>query len=345
MNVRDFIVSEKNTIMEAMDVINRNGRGIAYVCEGTKLKATITDGNIRRHILRNGDVNDKVSFIANYNPKYIRQMDKLDPMKFMQENHISSVPILNDNDDIVTIKFLFADMTAHISNDLNVPVVIMAGGKGNRLMPLTQVLPKPLIPIKDKTITEIIIDKLSEFGCNEFTMIVNYKKDLIKTFFKDKRSTYNILFIEETDYLGTGGGLKLLEGRFNDTFFLSNCDIVIDDDYGEILKRHKAENRILTIVSAIKNMEIPYGTIEVDEDGRVRMLHEKPTVTHLVNTGFYVIEPRFLNYVPKDTFIHITEVIADCIKAGENVGIYPINEKNWWDMGNFEAMEKMISVR
>lgn len=341
MNVKDYIISENCSVREALEAINSNSRGIVYICEGLVLKATVTDGNIRRHILKNGKMNVSVSCVANYAPLFIMREENVNPIEFMKENHISSVPILNSKREIITIKFLVTNISAHTASNLNVPVVIMAGGKGTRLMPFTQVLPKPLIPIKDKTITEIIMDKFKEFGCNEFEMIVNYKKELIKTFFSEKKNTYNVEFIDEPYFMGTGGGLRLLKGRYDNSFFMTNCDIVVDEDYGEILRRHNEEKRIITIVSAVRNIEIPYGTIEVDNDNCVKKMHEKPVISHLVNTGFYLINKKFLNYIPDNTFIHITEIIESCIEAGEKVGIYPISEKNWWDMGQHDELRRM----
>lgn len=340
MDIKEYIVSEKQTILQALDLINKNGRGIAYVCDGTVLKGTITDGNIRRYILANNNLKESVSMVANYSPKYIMRRDEIDHISFMKENNILSVPILNNKHEIITIKFLNAT-PIHTSSELHVPVVIMAGGKGTRLEPLTQVLPKPLIPINDKTITEIIMDKFNEFGCDRFNMIVKYKKELIKTYFHECDKPYQIRFTDEEQFLGTGGGLALLKGQYKSSFFVTNCDILIDEDYGEILRQHEEEKRIITLVCALKNITIPYGTVELGTDGLVKALKEKPSTAYKVNTGFYVIDPRLLEYIPDDTYIHITDIIQRCIDAGEKVGIYPISETNWWDMGQLSELGKM----
>lgn len=345
MDIKDYIVKEDATILEVLNVINNNGRGIAYVCDGTRLLAAVTDGNIRRHILSNGNLNDTVDKIANYEPKYISRKDEINPVDYMNEKHVSSIPVLNSKHEIITIKFLSKDNDVHTVSNLDIPVVIMAGGKGTRLKPLTTVLPKPLIPIGDKTITEIIMDKFIEFGCNKFKMIVNYKKELIQTFFDEYKDVYDVSFIEEKEFLGTGGGLYLLKGMYDGPFFLTNCDIVIDDDYGEIVKQHKEDNRIITMICALKQINIPYGTVELDDQGHVGNLHEKPNAAYMVNTGCYLIDSRFLDYIPDNTFIHITDIISKCIENGEKVGVYPISENNWWDMGNFKELNTMIKWR
>lgn len=340
MNLNDFIVSEDKTVFEVMKVIDHNAKGIAFVCKDTKLLGVVTDGDIRRFILRRGKLDNPISEIANYNPKFVTNTENVDYFAYMKRYSITALPIVNKHRKLLSISFLYDDKPV-LNNNLKVPVVIMAGGKGTRLYPYTQILPKPLIPIGDKTITEIIMDHFEAFGCTHFDMIVNYKKNFIKSFFIDNEVKRDVNFIEESDYFGTGGGLKLLEGYFSDTFFVTNCDILVKEDYSEILKYHKEQNNIITLVAATKNVTIPYGTIELTSEGHVSKLNEKPSFSFLTNTGLYVLEPRFLDKIPKDTFIHITDVIQACINEGERVGIYPISDHAWMDMGQMEELEKM----
>ena len=143
----------------------------------------------------------------------------------------------------------------------------MAGGKGTRLAPFTNILPKPLIPIGDKTITEHIIDRFQRFGCHQFYVIVNYRKNFIKTYFTEQENSPDLFFIEELKFQGTGGGIKLLEGKIKETFFLTNCDILVDEDYSSILDYHKEKKNWITLVCATKNIEIPYGTVQVSHEG------------------------------------------------------------------------------
>ena len=217
----------------------------------------------------------------------------------------------------------------------------MAGGKGTRLYPYTQILPKPLIPIGDKTITEHIMDRFIEHGCDKFTMIVNYKKHFIRSYFIENEEQRNIEFINEDEFLGTGGGLKLLENKMQSTFFMTNCDILVEEDYSEILKYHKIQRNIITMVCAVKNMTIPYGTVDIREDGSVIGLKEKPEFTFITNTGFYVIEPELLRLIPENTFIHVTDLIQQCIEEEKKVGVYKISEDKWLDMGQLDELERM----
>jgi dTDP-glucose pyrophosphorylase len=328
------------TVLEVMRVIDNNAKGIAFLCEDNRLLGAVTDGDIRRYILKRGDLNEKIQNIANYKPRYILKDAAIDHTAYMKRHSITALPVLNKDHEIIKIHFLYDNKPIHNTN-MNVPVVIMAGGKGTRLYPYTQILPKPLIPIGDKTITEIIMDHFEAFGCKHFDMIVNYKKNFIKSFFIDNETKRDIDFIEEADYYGTGGGLKLLEGKYKDSFFVTNCDILVEEDYSNIMKYHKEQQNIITIVSATKNVTIPYGTIEINQNGQVAKLNEKPNFSFLTNTGLYILEPRFLEKIPKDTFIHITDVIQDCINQGETVGIYPVSEDSWMDMGQMEELIKM----
>lgn len=340
MNIDNFIVSDNMTVIEVMEVINANARGIAFVCNDGILEAVVTDGDIRRYILNKGGLNSPIKKIANYNPKYIVNYENTNIFEFMRLNFISAIPIVDEKKHIMSIQFL-NDKKIYKNTNLNIPVVIMAGGKGTRLYPYTKILPKPLIPVGEKTITEYIMNRFENFHCNEFNMIVNYKKNLIKSFFTDSEIKRNVNFIEENEFMGTGGGLKLLEGKINSTFFMTNCDILIDADYSEILRYHNESKNIITIVCAVKNFVIPYGSIKLDEGGKVFGLEEKPKFTFMANTGLYVIEPEFLKYIPHNKFIHITDIIEKCIENNENVGTYPISENAWMDMGQLDELENM----
>lgn len=338
--MEDYIVQEDISIIDAMRHIDKNARGLVFVCNKKKLVGVVTDGDIRRYILKNGDLNCSIGEITNRKPYFKYEDEKFSYRYFMKKHGINALPLLNEKDELVRIEFLYRRINSD-KESLNVPVVIMAGGKGTRLMPYTQIVPKPLIPVGDKTILEHIMDRFEEYDCNHFDLIVNYKKNFIKAFFLDCDNDRDVSFYDEEKFLGTGGGLKLLEGKYNSTFFMSNCDILIEEDYGKILEHHRSHHNIITMVCAMKNIVIPYGTVQMSEDGKILELAEKPVYPLMTNTGLYVIEPSFLEKIPDDTFIHITDVIQKCIDDGENVGVYPISEELWMDMGQMEELEKM----
>lgn len=343
MVLDNYISSDNITLKEAMELININATGNLFICEGNSLYAAISDGDIRRAIIKGASINDFAYKYANKNPTFLFESNAHEAERVMREKSITAVPIVDKEKRIVEIRFaLKKDIVK--SEKITVPVVIMAGGKGTRLKPYTDILPKPLIPIGDKTITEHIIDKFFKLGCSSFEMIVNYKKEFIKAYFsEDPEHRFLAVprFVEENEYLGTGGGLSLLRGRENSTFFLTNCDILIDTDYASALNKHKESGSIITMICTERQVTIPYGTVDTDEDGFVKAIKEKPTFKMVTNTGFYIIEPGFLEKIPLDTHVDITDIIALCIKDGEKVGTYLVDESDWMDMGQLEEMERM----
>lgn len=343
MNFEDYLIKSDISIIDAMKAIDKNTEGIVYACDDELcLLGALTDGDIRRHIIHGGDLNSPVSEIMTRKPIKLSVSERSQAGSCMEKHSITSVPIVNDDNIIQEI--IFQDLSIRSSRSkINVPVVIMAGGKGTRLAPYTQVLPKPLIPIGEKTITEHIIDRFAEAGCDHFDIIVNYKKHLIKSYFRDVNLNVHTEFLEENEFLGTAGGLQLLHGRYDDSFFMTNCDILIEDDYASIMNYHKQNNNIITVVSAVKDTTIPYGVIDSMPNGRISAIREKPVISTIVNTGFYVLSPDFINMIPKDTFIHITDVIKDCINHKMNVGMYPIAGDHWMDMGQMDELQIMTA--
>ena len=339
MQTLDYIVTENESVIETMKVIEKGARSIAFVCDDKKLLAAVSDGDIRRHLIQNGDMSIPVSKIANYQPIFLYADSEIDIKQFMRERFIQALPIVDSEKNIIRIVFERKEVLVP-KQELSLPVVIMAGGKGTRLEPYTQILPKPLIPIGEKTITEHIMERFEQFGCSNFDMIVNYKKNFIQSYFGDNDIDHHVNFVEEPEFWGTAGGLTLLRGRYNKTFFVTNCDILIDADYQDIYNRHKEQENMVTIVCAKKRVVIPYGTIHLSSD-QVTGLEEKPKFDFVVNTGLYLVEPEFLDRIPDATFIHITEVIQRCIEMGDRVGTYLVDEDAWMDMGQLEELEKM----
>ncbi|MDR0605413.1 MAG: NTP transferase domain-containing protein [Bacteroidales bacterium] len=340
-----FIISENSTIIDALRTINENRKGIVFVCKDNVTLATLTDGDVRRHIISGKLLTAPVSEAANYRFHSLPfDTDAVHAHDICNQLAMNVIPGIDQERRLVTL--FFRDERAALPNKkIDVPVVIMAGGKGSRLHPYTRILPKPLIPIGDETITERIIHNFTKYGCNKFTIIVNYMKEMIKAYFHENYiDNVSINFVDESESLGTGGGLSLLRDVIKETFFFSNCDILISGDYSDMYERHKDSGNLLTIVCATKTFTFPYGTLELDERGYLKSITEKPVYSFLANTGFYIIEPEFFDYVPDGKFIHITDIIQNYIdKNGGRVGIYPVGEDEWMDMGNHEDMEKMIS--
>jgi NDP-sugar pyrophosphorylase family protein len=254
--------------------------------------------------------------------------------------------VLNEANDLSDVYFwedVFNYGFKSTLEPLDLPVVIMAGGQGSRLKPITNIIPKPLIPIGDKPILEIIIDRFSSLGVKKFYLSVNYKHEMIRFYFdgvKDKN--YELHYFIEPSPLGTGGSLHLLKGQIQSTFFVSNCDIIIDQNYHDIYDYHKNQKNELTIVAALRHMQIPYGTLESGNNGELLELKEKPELTFMINTGMYVLEPHLLEEIPVNTFFHITDLIEKVKQRKGRVGVFPVSEGAWMDIGEWKEYNKTI---
>ena len=341
--ISDYIISEDTSVIEAMKIIDAGAQGCAFVCEGKKLLAAISDGNIRRYILNNGDLMAPIKEVANYSPKFKYTNEIIDYDDYMHRKSIGALPIVDDNKNIVDIVF-YNDKSQLNKEQLKLPVVMMAGGKGVRLYPYTKILPKPLIPIGDLPIAEIIINEIKKYACTDYYMIVNHKKNMIKAYFNEIKKDYNVQYIDEDKPLGTGGGLSLLKGMINSTFILTNCDILIRSDLAKIYKEHVEKKNIITMVCCKKPIEVPYGVIEASDDGGIVSMVEKPKIEMLTNTGLYFVEPCVIDELEDDTPIGFPDIIAKYKDAGKRVGIYSIEEDEWLDMGQPEELERMKKI-
>ena len=218
----------------------------------------------------------------------------------------------------------------------------MAGGKGDRLAPFTKVLPKPLIPINEKPVIEHIIEKFTLFGAKNFYLTVNYKSRILKSFFLELKPNYSVKFFDEIKPLGTVGGLKSHQKKFKNSFFVTNCDIIVDADYKDILNFHKINDYDITLVASATKYFIPYGICELDNTGHLMGIKEKPSYNFLANTGLYVLNPRVLKLIPKNKFFQMTELIKKAKKKKLRIGVYPINSQKWVDVGHWTEYKKTL---
>jgi NDP-sugar pyrophosphorylase family protein len=216
----------------------------------------------------------------------------------------------------------------------------MAGGVGTRLRPLTYVIPKPLIPFGNKTFIEAILEMFHLHGCETFLISVNYKADLIEYYLTRQKLPYQLAFFNEEKPMGTAGSLSMLKGKINETFFVTNCDILIDQDLSEVLNYHRENHNEITLVAAMQHFPIAYGTIETGENGRMIQLTEKPEFTFKVNSGMYIIEPHLLDEIPDKQLFHITQLIENVNSRGGHIGVFPVSEKSWKDIGNWSLFLK-----
>ena len=331
-------------IVEAMEKIDLNARGILFIInDKEELSGVVTDGDIRRWLIKTANLEAEVSQLMNKNPKFLYKADKTKVLAYMKEKKVHALPIIDNQNRIVDVALDDDENNTCVnSNALSkVPVIIMAGGKGTRLYPYTKILPKPLIPIGDIPILERIINRFCEYGASEYYMTVNYKKGMIKAHFAELQPEYSIEYVEEDRPLGTGGSIKLIKKKFDTPVVVTNCDTLIEADYEDIYRYHKESGNALTIVSALKNFEVPYGVLKTAEKGIVQAFEEKPKLSYFINTGMYIVNPEALEEIPEDTFFHMTHLAEKLMAEGQQVGIYPISEESFLDMGEFEEMRRM----
>lgn len=340
-----YLIYPYCTVVEAMQKIDVNAKGILFVVEEeNKLIGVVTDGDIRRWLIKTGNLQEEVSKIMNLSPRVLYRKDVKTAQEYMAKYKITALPIITAKGRVTDIIFKQQEITetVEVAPALEqVSVVVMAGGKGTRLYPYTKILPKPLIPIGDIPIMERIIDKFRDVGVKEFYATVNYRKSMIKSYFNDQITDYNICYVEEEKPLGTAGSLKLLPKKFDRPFIVTNCDILIHADYNDIYKYHVESGNELTIVSALKNIVVPYGVIHSSENGSIESMEEKPKLSYFVNTGMYILNPELVDDIPQDEFFHMTHLADKLMKEGRRVGMYPISEDSFLDMGEFEEMHRM----
>ncbi len=347
-NIRKVCIECQLSILSALKQMDAVKHRLLIVTDGGKFRSMLSIGDIQRAIIRGMAMEKPIIGILRDKTNVASIHDSREEVeKYVKERKTEFMPIIDDEGNIVDVVFwdeLFHSDVIHRSAEFNLPVIIMAGGKGTRLRPLTNVLPKPLIPIGEQTMLEDIMDRFVECGCHDFYVSVNYKAEIIKRYLDNLgKPQYNISYFQEDKPLGTAGSLHLLKDKITDTFFVSNCDIIIEEDYGEILKYHRENHNEITVVAAIKNMAIPYGTLETKEEGLLSDIKEKPEYTFKINTGMYILEPHLINEIPEDEFYHITFLIEKLMKEGRRVGVYPINEGSWIDVGNWDEYLKFIN--
>ena len=339
-NLQQFIGSDSLTVSEAMQKIDSNSNGILFLVDkNNHLLACITDGDVRRYLLAGGNMTGLAANAANKSPKYANSIEEA--KKLYHKKNLVAIPVVDENGLIMDVYTGENGSIIKKFESLKVPVVINAGGKGTRLDPYTRVLPKPLIPVGDSPIIELIMQEYQKYDCYEFHIVVNYKKELMKAYFADNERKYNITWYDEQKPLGTGGGLSLLKGKFKDTFFFANCDALLTANYGSVLKFHKENKNVITMICAYKNINIPYGVVDIRENGIIKEMKEKPLLSFLTNTGIYIVEPEVVDDMIDGENIGFPTIIERQRQKGRKVAVFPVSEGDWMDMGQISELEKM----
>ena len=215
----------------------------------------------------------------------------------------------------------------------------MAGGEGKRLKQFTNYFPKPLVPVEDITAVEYIINNFKNYGVKNFYMSIYYKKNLIKSYLKESNIN-KIKFLEEKHPMGTAGAISMLKGKIRDDLFVINCDSILSIDLEKFYEFHKKNNFQITLVAASKNFKISYGACEINKNGQLKKINEKPDLNYLVSVGLYLVKPEVIKKVSNKDPLGMDALIKKIKNEGGKIGVFPISENNWHDTG--EHQNKLI---
>ena len=338
------------TLRQAMKQLGLVGKRCLVVTDTNKrLLGTLSDGDIRNAILQGMGFDDSISKLYHRTPTSLqfKKYSQEEAKRIFLHEKFDLIPVVDESGIVVDVLYFDSVLNngqPQLSRSLNVPVVIMSGGKGTRMEPFTKVLPKPLVPINDKPVIEHIIERFTRVGCKVFHLTVNYKGRILKAYFEELQPNYRVHFVEEQEPLGTAGSLRFLEGNFSDPFFVTNCDILINADLRNLYEHHQKGGYAITLVASGKRYVIPYGTCELNSDGHLSHINEKPGYDLLVNTGLYVLNPEILQFIPKNTFFHITYLIEKVKELGMMVGVFPIDDEDWIDVGQWAEYKKTLDT-
>jgi len=333
------LILESVSIREAIEAIDHSGLQIALVVdEENHLLGTVTDGDVRRGILKNLSLNDSVRLIMNSKPKVVSDQDSWFTInEFLQKKHVHHIPIVDSNGCVTEIKLI-----DELLNKKQKPnwVVLMAGGIGSRLRPLTNDSPKPLLKVGKKPLLETILENFIEQGFFQFFISVNYKAEMIEDYFGDgSRWGVKILYLQENERMGTAGSISLLPGKPKEPLILMNGDLLTKVNFNRLLEFHEEQLSEATMCVREYDIQIPYGVAKLNQH-KIVDIDEKPIHRFFVNAGIYVLEPELLKLIPENCVFDMTDFFEDLIQHKYATIAFPIREY-WRDIGHIEDYKKV----
>ena len=339
-----FLTKPQETLKQAMLKIKKNGSRTLVVLNKKKLLGTLSEGDIQKALLNNVSIKSSIDKFYNKKPKkvYLDKKKNTDFKKFLIAGQYGLIPIIKKNgelSDVITWADIF---TKNKKFELkSIDVMVMAGGKGTRLKPLTEILPKPLIPINSKPMLEHILENFLLFNFKKFHLIINHQAELIESYFNSLQKNYKIKFIKEKKELGTAGGLSLLNKKnISTNFILSNCDTLFKIDYQKLYQTHISDKNKMTIVVSKKLYEFPYGDCKI-KSNKLISIKEKPVHKFIANAGLYLINKEIIKTVKKNKFLDMNDLIKNCLRKKIKIGIFYINPKDWTDIGRLSDLKKI----
>lgn len=330
--MNNHIINKEITLLGALSQINSIAPEplvLFVVDEQNRMVGTLTDGDSRRALIKGASVNDNVENIMHRNFNYMRveDIDDVRELKRQRELKMRLVPVLDDKKHIVEIINL-----ERFKTRLPIDVVLMAGGKGERLRPLTEKTPKPLLKVGDKAIIDHNIDRLIRYGVKNITVTVNYLGEQLEEHFEEPRGEVKVQTVREPKFLGTIGSIRFVKDFYNDTVLVMNSDLFTNINYEDFYLHFKEHDAEMSVASVPYTVSVPYGIFDL-EGRNIQGLIEKPTYNYYVNAGIYLIKRSALNEIPNDTFFNATDLIEKLIGEGKKVIRFPLNG-TWIDIGN-----------
>ena len=351
--MKNLIINNSATIKQSLYRLEKNIQKCLLVVNEKKVFiGTLTDGDIRRAIIFGSNVDSKIDKYVrkkaySMTSEYYSKINSRDLKRFIEKlskSRIDVVPILDNKKRI--IDFIDTQQHQDLSNDPDnffdkIPLVIMAGGKGTRLKPFTDIFPKPLVPINNLPTVEHIINYFKESGIKKIYLTLNYKKKLIKSYFEDNK-IHKLKYVEEKKILGTAGSLSLFKKKINSNFFVCNCDTIVKINLKKFYEYHTKGKFDITLAAATKKHGFPYGSCQLDRQGKLKKIIEKPYTNHLVNIGLYIIKPKIINMVPNNKTTNMDELLTNDKKANKKIGVFPVDDNSWIDVGEWSEYNKLI---
>ena len=337
------IIEKNNSLRFAIELMSKNSLSTLFITNKQKICGVFSEGDFRETVLKEINLDVPIFNVMNKKFKFLYKSssDKEITEKFKKNNDLIFLPIIDRSHKILDVIYRDNFITLK-KRDNEAKCVIMAGGLGSRLNFLTKVLPKPLIPIGDKPIIEIILDKFCEQGFRNFVCILNYKSNLVRSYLREIKKNIKITSVTEKTPLGTAGGLRYLQNKIKKDFFLTNCDVTLDFNYDEVLNFHKKSKNLITVVAVLEKIKFSYGVFKSNAKGKVLGIQEKPELNNLINSGFYVINPKVFKFIPKNKSFEMNELIELIIKKKRKISLFPVNSQVWKDFGNLSNLSRYV---
>ena len=333
-----YIINQHERLMDALKRINSLGLGplVLFVVDDQDcMVGTLTDGDSRRALIAGASVCDTIDKVMHreFNFMHVDDIENVQEIRHQKEMLMKLVPVLDNENHIVDIINL-----QQFKTRLPIDAVLMAGGKGERLRPLTEKTPKPLLKVGDKCIIDHNVDRLISYGVSHISVTVNYLKEQIEEHYREPRNGVQVKTVREPKFLGTIGSIKFVENFFNDTVLVMNSDLFTNIDYEDFFLHFRQHDAEMSVAAVPYNVSIPYGILDLD--GRnIQGLIEKPQYNHYANAGIYLIKRRALDEIPENTFFNATDLVEKLISEGKKVIRYPLNG-TWIDIGNPQEYQK-----